>query len=160
MLSYLKYINKNRFFFITLTILVLISFLGSYIIGYIVGEDTLEISFFKNKNLFYIFIITVVIGPLIETLIFQLGIIEIVLYFKKTKIFEYLAILISSLFFGLTHNYNIYYLIFGTIIGFLFAIIYLVAKKRKDMNPFIVVCLGHAIINLIAFFHNDVFQLG
>lgn len=160
MLNYLESVNKKKFYIIILSSLILVSFVGSYIIGYIVGEDTLDINFFKNKNLLYIFVITVIIGPLVETLIFQLGIIEIVLYYRSTKFSGYLALSISSFLFGLTHNYNIYYIIFGTFIGFILAASYLIAKKRKDMSPFLLVCFAHAIINLIAFFHNDIFQLG
>ena len=134
--------------------------MGSYLIDYIIGKDTLNIDYFKDKSLIHIFLVSVIIGPLIETLIFQFGIIEIFLFFKKNKIFELIAIVLSSILFGLTHNYNLYYLVFGIIVGFIFAIIYVVAKKRNDMNAFTIVFITHIFTNLIAFFHNDVFGLG
>lgn len=160
MMNYLERIDKYYFLFIALLTIVFVSYSGSYIIEYIAGEDTLNIDFFNDKSLLYIFIFTVIVGPIIETLIFQFGIIELILLLKKNKFFEILAILISSIIFGLTHNYNVYYIIFGVFIGIIFGIIYIVAKRRKDMNAFTIVLIAHAFTNLIAFFHNDVFKLG
>ncbi|PJA05488.1 MAG: hypothetical protein COX71_06430 [Flavobacteriales bacterium CG_4_10_14_0_2_um_filter_35_18] len=105
----------------------------------------------------YIFFLTVIIAPLLETLIYQLTIIEIV--FKiKIKQANLIAILSSSFLFCLSHTYSIYY-IFATFgLGAIFTTIYVVAKKREDINPFWFVVFIHFLNNLIAFVFNDLLK--
>jgi membrane protease YdiL (CAAX protease family) len=159
MILYLEKTNKYLFFLIAIITVIYLNFLGANIIEYYFGEDTMTIDYFKDKSFLFIFIVAVLIGPLFETIIFQFGIIEIVLLIEKSLIFEFIAILLSSTLFGLSHNYNTYYMVFAIIMGVIFGIIYVIAKRRKDTSPFFIVYIVHFFSNLISSLYNYVFEI-
>jgi Type II CAAX prenyl endopeptidase Rce1-like len=75
------------------------------------------------------------IGPIVETLIFQVLILEFVLrilarYDSKLII----GLLISSLTFMLTHNYSLFYIIMAFISGLIYAGLYL-SIREKTQEP-------------------------
>lgn len=94
------------------------------------------------------FFITVVIAPLIETILFQYLIIDSILR-KRSDAFL-LASFCSAICFGLAHHYSAPYMLLTFLGGFLLAILYLTAKL-KGKSPFLVICLTHALYNLIGF---------
>ena len=155
LIVYFKNTGKKRFIFITFFLLIALQLSGSFILKYFVSDDILSIDFLEGKSLLYIFSTSVIFGPLIETFLFQYCVIELILYFKKTISFKILALFLSASLFGLVHYYNIYYIVFTVIIGFVFAFIYLIGKERHDTNSFRVTWLAHVIMNLIAFIYND-----
>ncbi|WP_422614472.1 type II CAAX prenyl endopeptidase Rce1 family protein [Ascidiimonas aurantiaca] len=155
LIVYFKNTGKKRFILTTFFLLITLQFSGSFIIKYFVGDDILSVDFLEGKSLLYIFITSVIIGPLIETFLFQYCVIELILYFKKNVSFKILALFLSALLFGLAHYYNIYYIVFTLIIGFVFAFIYLIGKERNDTNGFRITWLAHIVMNLIAFVYND-----
>lgn len=147
-------ISLNKFIVLSITTCLLISLMISLILSY-VNIDYLEIDYLKNKGLSYIFIATVLIAPVLETLIFQYGIIEVSLRLKNKNKILY-AILASAIVFSLSHYYNIFYILSSFILGFAFATFYIIAKIRKDINPFYLLFSIHCLINLVAFIFNDV----
>jgi len=100
-------------------------------------EIVIENDFLEGKSLIYIFLTTVIIIPFIETLLFQFIIIEgYFIILRKNNKAIILAILTSSIVFGLSHSYSLNYILLGLIIGFYLSLIYVLAKLRKDISPF------------------------
>lgn len=90
-----------------------------------------------------------ILGPIVETFIFQYGIIEIlssIKFFNKKNI---IIAIISSLIFGFSHTYSWLYIFYGFTIGLVFAYSYLTYKK-KNFSAFGVVFLIHCIRNTIS----------
>jgi len=109
-----------------------------------------------DRSRFVIFIVSVIIAPVIETLIYQLAIMEIS---YKFKLKESLAISISSILFGLSHNYNWVYMAVMIFIGFIFAYSYsIIRSKYGTFKATVFVILLHAMANLITFLNNEVFE--
>ena len=108
--------NKNKWVVIGLMFsfdFVLSSVLVS-LFRYFTDEDIFTIDYLLGESLLIIFFLTVVFSPIVETLIFQFIVIEVVLYvFNKFKWKNsiLISICISGVAFGLSHSYNIYYII-------------------------------------------------
>jgi membrane protease YdiL (CAAX protease family) len=105
--------------------------------------------------LLFIFILVVILGPLVETFIFQFGVIELFALINKSRFIKVIALFVSSFLFGLSHSSSLEYIIKGTISGFLFSSCYLLAKERKDISPFVLVFIVHASSNLFVFIINE-----
>ena len=151
----------NRFIFVLIAIVgnLILSVLLSLIAGFL-SEEALDISFFKDQSLIVIFLISVVFAPIFETLVFQYVIIEGVYFLMKMNKKSFLiGIVLSSILFGLSHFYNWIYVFLATIQGISFALVYNVAKKRKDMSPFIITWVTHIFLNVFAFLMNDIFSV-
>jgi len=125
----------------------------SYIINYFDSSltETLEFSDFSLNEIFFL---TVIIAPLFETLIFQFLIIEL-LYFFKVK--NNSIIIISTVLFAISHNYNIVYILAIIFPGLMYATYYLYLKINKK-NGFILIFSLHAFSNLISFIIGDVLK--
>ncbi len=153
--NYFIKISLKKFILFSILINLLIAFCISFIMSFL-EEGVFDIDFLKNKSLAFIFILTVIIVPIIETFLFQFLIIEICIRFLKKKK-EIIAILTSALIFSICHYYNFLYIISIFFLGIVFSSFYILAKKRSDINPFIFLTLIHAINNLLAFIVNDLF---
>lgn len=127
---------------------LLISFLLS-VISKVINGNSFSADTHKFGNLYEEFILVVLISPLIETIIFQLIIIEL-LYNKFRKD---LICIISAFIFGCSHLYNFLYFVFAFIMGFAFAYLYILGKKKDSGIKY--VFLSHLIYNLIAFILNN-----
>ena len=110
-----------------------------------------------NLSLAETFTITVIIGPLIETFIFQYLIIEFLFRFKKIKL--NIIILVSALTFGFTHYYNLIYVLVICVGGFIYASYYLYLKIKSIKSPFIYIFSLHALWNFLVFILDDVLNL-
>ena len=98
------------------------------------------------------FIILLLVAPVLETWIFQSFIIKKSLqYFNNDKL---VAIILSAVFFGLTHYYSIPYIIKATIAGIFYAMLYFILLNKKK-QPVIYIIIVHSIYNLIGFTLND-----
>jgi membrane protease YdiL (CAAX protease family) len=98
------------------------------------------------------FVMVVFIAPIIETIIFQYLIINQVYISYNGKNNKIIAIIISSITFGLIHLYNLNYFIFGTIIGVLLASsFYYFKEKTNNFNAIFYVFLIHSLSNLYVF---------
>lgn len=90
-----------------------------------------------------------IVGPIIETLIFQYGIIEILSDKKIFKEKKIIVAIISALLFGSTHSYSFLYVIYAFLIGLVLAYSYITYKK-KSFSAFWVVVIIHCIRNTIS----------
>ena len=140
-MPYLKFILL--FFLITLFFGVITFFLPSHL----ASENPVNHFDSITEQLLF----GVLIGPIIETLLFQSLIISIICKIvKKTRFNLIPALVISAIAFGLNHSYNLVYIIYTFIIGIFLAFVYYVARFRKE-SATLSVFLIHSIINLISF---------
>lgn len=114
-------------------------------------------TFEENTPLTEIFVLSVIIGPFIETLLFQYLIIELLYSFKKVK--QNIIIIISAVAFSLIHNYNLTYIFVSFIAGLIYASYYLYLKNIKKKYPFIYIWVLHALYNFTVFILGDVLDL-
>ncbi|MBZ9627138.1 CPBP family intramembrane metalloprotease [Psychroflexus sp. CAK1W] len=117
-------------------------------------DPTILESFEEGTSLIEIFLLSVLIGPLVETFLFQYLIIEILYAFKKIKL--EVILIVSALAFSLIHTYNFIYIIVTFTSGLIYASYYLYLKKFKRRFPFIQVWALHTLYNLIVFILDDV----
>jgi hypothetical protein len=110
----------------------------------------LESPHLKEENSLLQFFTIVIFVPILETLIFQLGIIKLVLYFIGNK---KVAAFISASLFALSHPYGVFYILYTFIIGLYFVYIYFLSKRRNT-NPFLTISAVHALFNLTFYLIN------
>jgi membrane protease YdiL (CAAX protease family) len=91
------------------------------------------------------FILVSIIAPVIETLIFQYGIIA----YLKQKVPLPFACVISALLFGLSHFYNFYFCCFTFLSGLLFA--YLFCLRKNMLTGLLITTVTHMLHNTIVF---------
>jgi uncharacterized protein len=99
-----------------------------------------------------------ILVPVIETFLFQVIIINLVMkctFFKNIKL---ISILVSAFFFGLSHNYNLAYEINAFISGLILGYAYIFSKRRGD-SPFFITAFIHGLKNLIATFLYFILEL-
>ncbi|PER82294.1 CPBP family intramembrane glutamic endopeptidase [Bacillus cereus] len=103
------------------------------------GIDTL------SEQSFIIYIITilthVLLGPVLEEILYR----GIILRFLEIKYSFFTGLMISSLLFGLAHNYDFAFIIFATLMGVIYGLLY------KKTNSIIPVLIGHMTYNLYTF---------
>ena len=161
-ISLFKNFNKYCLLFVMIFIDLIFLFIISLSVTLIIGEEAFEVDFLIGQSLVDIFFITVIFAPIIETLIFQFLIIESILFlFKKLELSNSLfaSVIISGVFFGISHSYNIYYVLVTILLGLLLGIFYLIAKKHTSMNAFLTVCIVHSCSNLVGFIVDDWLKL-
>lgn len=125
--------------------LIPLFYLGEKYIGLMGGATTIT-----RSSLLVEGIGVTIVAPILETLIFQYGVIEIlnhISYFKKKNL---VIGIISAILFGVVHSYSVLYMFFGFIIGLLLAYSYIL-YKRKSFSAFWVVFWIHCIRNSISF---------
>lgn len=131
-------------------VFVLLFLAASIITGIIttfLPEPTIEDPFtIDNKWVKIIF--SLIIVPLIETLLFQSLIIEIVCKFiKRPRHNLYVAIILSAFAFAFSHTYSISYVVFTFVGGLILAFAYYIGRYRRE-NAFLLVVIIHALYNL------------
>jgi hypothetical protein len=155
-------IHKNNFlyFFTFLFILIISSHLVEILCPYLIGAENCEVKYFdKTEGLIKIFTISVVLGPLLETFLFQFIPIEFYYkFFRKKKYSKWVFIGISSIIFGVSHNYNIITIFDAIFAGVLFSVLY-IHFKNLYLNGFLFTFLLHALYNLYAFIIDDLLNL-
>jgi len=114
----------------------------------------------KINSIQNILLLTVVIGPFLETLIFQYFLIKgfyllienqpfnKTYYNKKTVL---ISVFLSSIIFGCMHYYSLYYIISMIILGFIFGFVFFLSITRKWYS-FPLIFLFHALYNLTILF--------
>jgi hypothetical protein len=146
---------KFCFYFLLLVISAHFFQLLSY---YFLGEKA-DIEYFeKNTSLVTIFFMSVFIGPLLETFVFQWLIYSIFSWIKTNR--QFYIYTISSILFGLVHNYNIFTVIDALFAGLIF-IHFFHINYKNSAHSFIQVFVLHASFNFYAFCFDDLnlFQL-
>ncbi|MCE5206223.1 MAG: CPBP family intramembrane metalloprotease [Porphyromonadaceae bacterium] len=92
---------------------------------------------------------TLVIAPLLETLVFQT---LFYLFFKHVNINRWIIITLSAVAFGCYHNYSVFLMINTFLIGLIFMYMYL---KRAEINnsPYISTVSAHFTSNFFVTLH-------
>lgn len=103
------------------------------------GIDTLS----EQSIIIYIIAISthVLIGPVLEEILYR----GIILRFLEIRYSFFTGLIISSLLFGLAHNYDFAFIIFATLMGIIYGLLY------KKTNSIIPVIIGHMTYNLYTF---------
>jgi hypothetical protein len=107
---------------------------------------------FQFNSLKEHFMASVIVAPVLETYIFQKGIINFVLFTIKSNRLP--AVFLSATGFALTHSYSTPYVIVTFFIGILYGIIYL-SFLAKKVDAFWYLTIIHASYNLSAFLMNN-----
>lgn len=94
------------------------------------------------------FFIAVLIGPFIETLLFQHLIIKFILNKRTTA--TLVSCTVSAILFAISHYYSWAYILKTFISGLIFASLFLIISHKRQ-NPVLIVFLAHAIYNCIGF---------
>ena len=103
-----------------------------------------DIQFFKIIG-------SIIFAPVIETLIFQAGVIFLLDRFVTKKITFQIAI--SSILFGAFHNYNITYIFSGILFGVVLSTAFIIYERKHNWSDaYIAVVFVHALRNMIAVF--------
>ncbi len=137
---------------------IVLLFLLSISITYTQGDEVFDLEFLSGESLSSIFFLVVIFAPIFETFLFQLLIIETVLFvWRKLDLQNSMlfSVIISGFAFGISHAYNIYYISVTVFMGILYGLFYFVAKGHKELNPFLIVCIIHSISNLVGFVVDD-----
>jgi membrane protease YdiL (CAAX protease family) len=99
-----------------------------------------------NSNVFIIILFTVILGPIIETKLFEIIFKLLRKYLKITRNLH--LILISALIFGSLHYYSYFYMFIMFVVGIFFSYSYLLYKGKKVSSFTILTCI-HSLDNLI-----------
>lgn len=143
--------ERTPLFWLLLLFLVVYDSVVSYLVM-LFDPTTFEIEFLNDISLFGVFIVSIVLGPLVETFVFQFG---VILLLKKVNLPNKIIIAISSLLFSISHNYNFIYILAVIIPGLIYAWYFIELEKRNRMLAFFFVFLLHASSNFYAFLVDD-----
>ena len=156
MIKYIYYLkrktNRVPLFFVIFIIDLVFHLIVSYIVT-IYNPEILNV-FDKKMSLTEIFVLSVIIGPLMETFLFQYLIIEILSFFNRIKVNT--IIIISSLAFSLIHYYNFIYIIVTFLSGTIYASYYLYLKIEKKRFQFLYIWVLHSLYNFSVFILDDI----
>jgi membrane protease YdiL (CAAX protease family) len=152
----MKYLIFDRkYFFKSLLIgfcLFLFNIVSSYLIHELIGESLGKQNTNAITNDFNSFIFIVLIVPVFETLIFQWLIIYQTYESYRRENKRQLAILISSILFGLSHSYSVYYILVTTTAGVLLATSFCYFREKTNwLSGIIYVIIIHSLSNLLVF---------
>jgi uncharacterized protein len=153
--SYLVNIN----IFKLILVAIVLSLLNDLIIRLIVSDLTSpsEINDLKKEGLGFFAFIVLIIGPFIETIIFQTFTIFIVQNILKIFNIKYsvIPIVISGLLFGISHWYNLPYIILMSIRGVIYAWFFIIIQKRPE-NATLIIFIVHSLNNLVVFLDDNI----
>lgn len=91
-------------------------------------------------------ITALLVGPLLETLIFQFGLIGLLFQWQFFEERRWLSIFISATVFALAHTYHFYYILYAFFMGLILCQFYLIMRERK--YAFWHTATLHMLINL------------
>ena len=111
-----------------------------------------HLKYFSQKNLFYLFFLTCLLGPVYETFLYQFIIISVITSISAHRIIPFAAILISAAVFAIAHNHDIIHMISyfnaGLVLGGLY---WFTRHNRFNVHPFFIVMCVHASHNFVVF---------
>ncbi|MDL2142916.1 CPBP family glutamic-type intramembrane protease [Flavobacterium tructae] len=125
-------------------VVILLNLFNSYtfsILAEFFGSD-LGKGFNENYTINEKLVLFVIVGPLLETCLFQYGVIEIC---KSLKIALKYCCLVSALVFASTHLYNVFYFFFAFVAGMLLACLYVTGRNVRD--SLLMILIAHTIYN-------------
>lgn len=107
----------------------------------------------KSHGIYYFWFMIFVLGPLIETIIFQILIIKLIGFYSTNK---NVAVVFSALLFSLSHIYSLPYFIYAFLAGLLFANLYFIAKNN-NLSTFKIIFYTHALSNMAIYILHSIF---
>ena len=147
-LSLVMRLSHQRFFFLFVAF-VIINCLCQLLILYFLPTDFEHPS--EKYTLIKQIIMIAIVGPIIETLIFQILFLRLIL--KKITQIEIIAVVLSAILFGLWHSDNITLIAAGFVSGLTLATLFFVFRQ-KQWSPFFYLAIFHGGFNLIALIIN------
>ncbi|WP_428657428.1 CPBP family glutamic-type intramembrane protease [Runella sp.] len=139
--------SKLIFIFTIFATQMTISYLFLFIAEIIGQENAFNGADFSKLNTTEIFVITVIIAPIIETLVFQYGAIKISR--KIVKNIHFQAFISASLF-AISHCYNFLYAMNILAAGLVFGYAFIISEQRK-YYPFWIIFFIHSLYNFHVF---------
>jgi hypothetical protein len=114
--------------------------------------------YFDNEKSISFLILIILIGPFLETLVFQ-KLVKYLLDLTFLKTINQNVIfysIISGFLFGLTHNYSPVHILKACLVGFIFMFFYLKIIKIKNQDiAFVFVLVSHAIWNIFVWIYRN-----
>ncbi|PRC94573.1 CPBP family intramembrane glutamic endopeptidase [Solimicrobium silvestre] len=134
---------------VTLSVSLIFAAIAEYFPG--LSIDSSYTSGLEKLNYIDLFVICVLVGPLLETLVLQLFLIEVVRKFTASK---YSAIVLSAAAFGLGHYYHggLSKSIPTFMTGLIFAYGYSQVRTKGIFTSYTVTGVAHVMHNFIALF--------
>tara|TARA_R110001583_G_C5514211_1_gene397004 strand:- start:71 stop:556 length:486 start_codon:yes stop_codon:yes gene_type:complete len=140
-------VKKNSFNFILINFITLLLIVTPFIfLKYFLNISSINTIMANSSNLKQFFV-GVILGPIIETLIFQILVIKLVLIITNKKS---IVIFSSAFIFGLTHYFSFFYFTYAFTVGLFFAYLYFLSELKK-INPFLTLLIVHSLYNLLIF---------
>lgn len=155
-LSIKRHLDRLRLVHLfTLILLVKIIFSATTSLIATAIDPSLTETSFSEMSIGRQIVISVFFGPIFETILFQFLVIEAAYHFKLKTIF---AVLISAGLFGISHYYNLVYILVAFITGILYAVSYVYIRQRYQVSTAFVFVLGlHSLYNATALILDRVF---
>jgi len=100
------------------------------------------------SNIWLKYLLVVLAAPILETFLYQALPFYFLSLFQFFRRNVWIIILVSSIGFGLAHNFSTQYSIHTTFVGFIFISTYIIRTKKKD--PFLSTYILHAVFNFMA----------
>ncbi len=150
-INYLLKIQTYKFILILYGFSVLLGAITTFLPEQEMAEPT------TSESILLEILLAVFLAPVVETLLFQLFIIEVVRkIIKRPKKNICLALLLSSTAFALSHTYSLSYFAITFWGGFILALAYYLGRYRRE-NGFIIVLIIHSMYNLSVVLYNQIF---
>jgi len=143
--------SLSKFIFIQLIIIIGFSITFKSILHFlsISIESNTFVTLFDNKPMFVKFILFIIMGPFLETIIFQYLPYQILANLLKGRNKKIIIIIISALLFSFTHWYGIFYFLYALVIGLILMFSYLSRLEKGD--SFQAILIIHTLFNCIVF---------
>lgn len=158
-------IEKSAFInIITFSIISIIyTYISSELIEYLKIDENF-IGGITFKNITQEILVGLILGPIIETIIFQFAVYKVIFYFKniiqkrlfkKEAQFLVFYIIISTLLFSFSHSYSFFYIFLMIIPGAILAYSFYFFKKNYTY-PILYTFLLHLLHNSFVFITNKI----
>jgi len=155
--QFANYLRKKNFILsVALCFGLYLLFYITWTLSYYSFFQSFDICFMPTPNdtvmkqpLYEQLIKAVVLGPLIETLLFQKCAYQLFSLVNWLKHRKGLIIIFAGIVFGLLHFYSFSYIVYNIFIGFFLMSVYIV---KLGKNPFWIVSVLHGLLNLFAIF--------
>lgn len=146
--------------FFALVFLIFIAHISDWLCPFVLSYGCDVQYFDPNYSLGKVFFISVLAGPLLETVLFQLLPFKAYNHFiTKNNTTKVVFIISSGLFFGLIHNYNVITIIDGFLSGVVLIFVFLKCYSHNKKAAFWLTFTVHSLYNLYAFIIDDVLRL-
>lgn len=155
-ISQLVKLSNTKLFFLCFFLIILLEIPITYVIGFIDQDAFIGLQFGDTPlDIIVEFMLTIVVAPFLETIIFQVIIIEVLIWLRVKS---WIAIGVSALLFSFAHYYSLYYILAIFPSGLLLSYYYYILRMREDVwHALLLVTLLHALINICAFLSMHLF---